>query len=572
MKSPRTGKVKGFRRYVPYTTKDGRKTRRMQFMARKDWPSAATLKRMGIRESLAQIEKNNLADLSRGRKRRSKSRSSQKGSKRKSSRQSRKPRKPQGARMSAHEKAFRKHYSRPDAATTKAAKKAVTTKNLRQSMMYGAPSGKTSTAKKRGSGRLTNKQVAKLLKIQEATVARKPAAYRYRLMSRYLAKDTDYVKKRPKLKLPSNFVMPLPDLQHAELVILAEDVGNWYGNRRGDLPFKLDDPDHESLQKVRQLIKQRGGKVTPLTKKRLDYIWELSKQFDYKQLGFYKFHEAIANALEGGNPRDKIPNKSSGASVSRSHSLGAAVSRSWKKSHPRDKSGRFVSPRKGKKSRSKSSKKEGSREWSKKKNQALRRLMKREFGHILSKAEYKALPKAVQRELQLQAYESAYPEKVKNSPDRLLSNKALSKRVSTQAKKAKKEALKAAKKARKSAKSSSRSAAKSRSGGKGPKSRAPMFPEGKYPGEAQAIQDFIAAYAGKEFKSDAARLAAMTKDLKKSKKVVKRSTSYDAWKKEPWEYDLGGIDTEGSDDSFMRQLRSKGFMSDMDEAERKKYY
>lgn len=247
-------------------------------------------------------------------------------------------------------------------------------------------------------------------------------------------------------------------------------------------------------------------------------------------------------------------------------SFGAAVRKVTK-----DKARARKSNSKARKSKSKSMAKDRKdRAWAEKKNQELVKLMKQYFGKRLELDEYKALPDTVKRELQLQAYEKAFPQRLKHSPEGKISNKARQARREAAAKKAAKASL---------SKSKTKSKSKSASVGKGRRGRrpvrkhsaAPEGADGQYPGRADAIQDFIRAYMNKDYKTEGARAAAMTRDLKKSNKVVNRKTSYNAWKKAPWDYDLGGIDTEGSEDSFIRNLRKGGFMANMSADERKQY-
>lgn len=220
-------------------------------------------------------------------------------------------------------------------------------------------------------------------------------------------------------------------------------------------------------------------------------------------------------------------------------SLGAAVrktrrrrkSTKSRRSSTRRRKTKSRSRRRKSKSRSKKSRID-SRAWASKKNQVLRRMLKKEFGRDVSRREFLALPDRVQREFQLQAYERAYPKQVVDSPDELLSNKALAKRVEKR----------------------NKAAAKRRAS----YTRAPREPDGQYPGEAQALHDFIDYYARKPYKTEAARLAAMRRDLDRTaKKVLKRSTSYNAWKANVDKYDLGGIDTADSDDEFLESYRQK---------------
>lgn len=65
--------------------------------------------------------------------------------------------------------------------------------------------------------------------------------------------------------------------------------------------------------------------------------------------------------------------------------------------------------------------------------------------------------------------------------------------------------------------------------------------DSEYPGDDQAIRDFIRAYASKKYSSSAVRKASMTQDLRNRRDVVPK-TDYRKWKAEPWKYDLQGID------------------------------
>lgn len=87
-----------------------------------------------------------------------------------------------------------------------------------------------------------------------------------------------------------------------------------------------------------------------------------------------------------------------------------------------------------------------------------------------------------------------------------------------------------------------------------------VLPDGAYPGEAQALSDFIDGYSRKTFKTAAARAQSMSRDLGTTGKVIRRQdkASYEAWKNEPWNYDIDGIDTQGSDSSFIENFRKGG--------------
>lgn len=105
------------------------------------------------------------------------------------------------------------------------------------------------------------------------------------------------------------------------------------------------------------------------------------------------------------------------------------------------------------------------------------------------------------------------------------------------------------------------------------RTQAPVNPSstaGAYPGAAQAIEDFLAAYRGKSYKTQSARTAAMRRDLRDRESRDRRQSvdgndaaSYQAWKREPWNYDLQGIDTRGSDDEFIDNFTRGGFYEGM---------
>ncbi len=91
--------------------------------------------------------------------------------------------------------------------------------------------------------------------------------------------------------------------------------------------------------------------------------------------------------------------------------------------------------------------------------------------------------------------------------------------------------------------------------------------QGSYPGDEEAVADFIRAYQGKSYKTPAARVAAMTRDLRNKQKKSRQhvidhlsAEEYEAWKNAPWDSDLRGIDTKGSDESFLEKLRKRGFL------------
>lgn len=107
-------------------------------------------------------------------------------------------------------------------------------------------------------------------------------------------------------------------------------------------------------------------------------------------------------------------------------------------------------------------------------------------------------------------------------------------------------------KSRKSRKSKSSRRRKSKS-----YRRAPRKARGGWPGEEQAIKDFIAAYKARPYKTEAARQAAITRDIRLSRKYLNRSKDYAKWAAAPWKHDLHGIDDEGSEDSLWAVLREK---------------
>lgn len=89
-----------------------------------------------------------------------------------------------------------------------------------------------------------------------------------------------------------------------------------------------------------------------------------------------------------------------------------------------------------------------------------------------------------------------------------------------------------------------------------------LEPDGAYPGHAQATEDFIRAYAARNYKTEGARKAAMTRDLRDREKASRRrhidhrdAASYQAWKKAPWDSDIKGLDS-----AFFEGLRAGGFI------------
>jgi len=101
-----------------------------------------------------------------------------------------------------------------------------------------------------------------------------------------------------------------------------------------------------------------------------------------------------------------------------------------------------------------------------------------------------------------------------------------------------------------------------------PAPKKPAKKKAEFVDELDAIQDFIRAYSKKEYADDAARAAAMTRDIRGTSNVTK---DYDAWKNAPWDYDWEGIDTEGSAEDFMGNMRSGGFYRDLGKQQRSKY-
>jgi hypothetical protein len=106
--------------------------------------------------------------------------------------------------------------------------------------------------------------------------------------------------------------------------------------------------------------------------------------------------------------------------------------------------------------------------------------------------------------------------------------------------------------------------------------KAPKAPKAEVSAEfvddLEAIQDFISAYGKRKYKTDAARAAAMTRDMHETRNVT---TDYGKWKKEPWNYDWEGIDTEKKriePEHFMPAFRKGGFLWEMGKKERKGYF
>lgn len=95
---------------------------------------------------------------------------------------------------------------------------------------------------------------------------------------------------------------------------------------------------------------------------------------------------------------------------------------------------------------------------------------------------------------------------------------------------------------------------------------APREPSAEFVDDLTAIQDFIRAYSKKKYATESGRAAAMTSDIRNTSNVTK---DYGKWKQEPWNYDWEGIDTQGSAEDFMGNLRSGGFLrSDKNPKER----
>jgi hypothetical protein len=169
--------------------------------------------------------------------------------------------------------------------------------------------------------------------------------------------------------------------------------------------------------------------------------------------------------------------------------------------------------------------------WSSKKNNVLKRLMRRDYGRVLTESEFRALDPRIQAEMQKDAYEQAFPGKAKRTPEEFLSVAGRQRR----AKERRRKSL-------------------SRSGRRLSRFQEPhKDARDGYPGPEQAKKDFIAAYT-RRYPDKSVRKSAMRRDLNRSdKELVDPYKAYNLWKNEPWKYDLRGIDTAQSDDEYLHE-------------------
>lgn len=85
---------------------------------------------------------------------------------------------------------------------------------------------------------------------------------------------------------------------------------------------------------------------------------------------------------------------------------------------------------------------------------------------------------------------------------------------------------------------------------------------GSFSGNKKAIEDFIRGYASKSYKGGRpARIREMRRDLADNQKKSMQgridpndAAAYAKWQKAPWEYDIEGVDTEGSAENFLDSL------------------
>lgn len=118
VRSKRSGRVVGFMKMVPIVRRDGTRSKAARFLPKTKWPrSKSVLRRLGVKETLSQIEKNNLSNLRKGRSKRranttkTRSKSTRKSrSKSMSKRSTRKSTRRSSRRPGKEEAAFRRHY------------------------------------------------------------------------------------------------------------------------------------------------------------------------------------------------------------------------------------------------------------------------------------------------------------------------------------------------------------------------------------------------------------------------------------------------------------------------------
>lgn len=496
VRSPKTKKVTGFYRMVPFKTKDGKRTYVSRFLPRSQWPkNRSVLAKLGVRESLSQIEKNNRSNLRRGRAKRV-AKSTRKSARRSSRSPSRSPSRKSTRRSS------RKVSRR---ASRRSSRKATRRASRRSSRRSNSPSERAFRKK--------------YYNVKTAKAVRPSVAY---------AIPTPVLTPSPS---------PIPQAPPNPLFGAASQR-----KERKSLRKSIS----SGLEKMKQRRSERRSSRSArrAARKQTRHVKAVGASVSR---GHHEKKKSHSKSKKGSSvSRGHYEKKSKKGSLSH-HKKGASASyghHEKKKSHSHHKTmkGARVSHGHHEKKKSHSHHKtmkgasvsRGSHSWSDKKNAQLKKLLRRDYGRVLTRQEFMNLPEKVRSELQKQAYERAFKDKADRTPTRLLSEEGKEKRRLKEEKQRKDKSL-------------------SRSGRKIRSHQIPYQQSGNgYPGPEQAKRDFIDAYTRK-YPERSTRLSVMRKDLNRTEDRLVDPYSpkgYETWKNEPWNYDLRGIDTAESDDSF----------------------
>lgn len=386
----KNGKVTNFYKMVTTTTKAGKKTRVPRFLPRSKWPrSKSQLRALGVKESYSQIVKNNESSLRKGRAKRrsntkrstskrskskskSRSRSSPKKSRSsKSKRKSRKSKKRSSSRgVSKSERSFRKKYYNKDSS--------VSGHSSHSPIPTPPPRPSVSSSKKSG------------LKYKAALGAVDP-----------------------------KFAM---DALRKHMDSISEISGGSAQRRRN--------------RRSRRAAKRSASRASRKSRRSARRSARKSRRSARKSRRSAKRSASRQRRSASRKSRRSARRSARKASRSASRSRRSArrsarkASRSARRGRKASVTGAKVSrSHKSHKSRTGASASKKGAAWIKKKNTALKYLMRRDYGRVLSRAEFMDLPESVRTELQKQAYERAFPAVADRTPEHLLSHEGRAKRA-----------------------------------------------------------------------------------------------------------------------------------------------
>lgn len=362
----KNGKVTNFYKMVTTTTKAGKKTRVPRFLPRSKWPrSKSQLRALGVKESYSQIVKNNESSLRKGRAKRR--------SNTKKSRKSKSPRSsPKKSRSS------KKRSSR-----------------------------KSRKSKKRSSSRGVSKSERSFRK-------------------KYYNKDSS-VSGHSSHSVSSPIPTPPP----------RPSVSGKSSSKKYAAKFAGVD-DKKVLDAIREEIDSvSGGSAQRRRNRRNRRSARKSRRSARKSRRSAK--RSASRQRRSASRKSRRSARRSARKASRSasrsrRSLSRKSRRSARSASRKTRRGRKASVTGAKVSRSHKSRtgasasKKGAA-WIKKKNTALKYLMRRDYGRVLSRAEFMDLPESVRTELQKQAYERAFPAVADRTPEHLLSHEGRAKRA-----------------------------------------------------------------------------------------------------------------------------------------------